>query len=244
VELREFRAELPSTQTEAMRRAREGAPVGTRVVAARQTSGQGRGSHAWASPVGNLYLSLVVRCPGARRSMLPLAVGARLRTALFERYGIRTALKWPNDLLVPGPGGARKLLGILVDVVPSPTLGSAAVVGVGVNVRAPVDSYPIELRDRVVGLGELTEPVPDLGEVEELVVSAVARAVDALGTADGAAELLEECRSALHGVGRRATVDTAVTGVIRGVGEEGELLLDTPSGAVAVRAGNLVVEES
>jgi len=176
--------------------------------------------------------------------MLPLAVGARLRRALFERYGIQTALKWPNDLLVPGPGGPRKLLGILVDVVPSPTLGSVAVVGIGVNVRASLESYPPDLRGRVAELAEWTQGAPDLAEVEELVVSAVHSAIDALATAGGAAEVLEECRSALHGVGRQATVDQEITGVIRGVGEEGELLLDTPSGAVVVRAGNLVVEES
>ncbi|MCI4342687.1 MAG: biotin--[acetyl-CoA-carboxylase] ligase [Thermoplasmata archaeon] len=244
MELREFRAELPSTQTEATRRAREGAPVGTRVVAARQTAGQGRGSHIWASPVGNVYLSLVLPCPPTHRSILSLAVGVRLRTALFERYGVPTSLKWPNDLLVAGPNGTRKLAGILVDVVPSPTLGTAAVVGVGVNVRAPLESYPPELRGRVAGLDEWADTAPDLGEVEELVVSAIHSAVDALATAGGAADVLEECRSSLHGVGRRATIDAAITGVIRGVGEEGELLLDTPSGAIVIRAGNLVLEES
>jgi BirA family transcriptional regulator, biotin operon repressor / biotin---[acetyl-CoA-carboxylase] ligase len=244
VELREFRAELPSTQSEAIRRVREGAPDGTRVVAARQTAGLGRGGHAWVSPEGNLYLSLVVRAPAEHRSMLPLAVGARLRAALADRYGARSRLKWPNDLLVLGHGAPRKLSGILVDTLVSPALGVAAVIGIGVNVSAPPASYPSGLRGRVISLAELTTVPPALDDVERTAVRASVSAVAALGSAAGAAGILAECRAALHGVGRRASVGASLTGTIRTIGEEGELWLDTPSGAVAIRSGDLVVEEA
>jgi BirA family biotin operon repressor/biotin-[acetyl-CoA-carboxylase] ligase len=242
VTLRVFRTELPSTQAEAVRRARDGAPEGTRVVANRQTAGRGRGEHVWASPEGNLYLSVLLRFPTTHRPILSLAVGVRLRAALAERYGVATLLKWPNDLLLAEAAPARKLAGILIDVVPSPTLGRVAVVGVGVNVAADPDAYPDDLRDRVVGLSELVPETPDLGVVEGLAVSAVRDAVDELATPSGTAALLEDCRAALYGLGRSATVDAELTGVIRGVGDEGELWLDTPTGAVAVRAGSLVLE--
>ncbi|MCI4373187.1 MAG: biotin--[acetyl-CoA-carboxylase] ligase, partial [Thermoplasmata archaeon] len=155
MELREFRAELPSTQTEAARRAREGAPEGTRIVARRQSAGRGRGSHGWSSPEGNLYLSVVFRAPIKNRALLPLAVGARLRAALEARFGVRSVLKWPNDLLVLGNGAPRKLAGILLDAVPSPNLGIAVVVGIGINVAARSVAYAPEVRLRVVSLSEL-----------------------------------------------------------------------------------------
>ncbi|MCI4373188.1 MAG: hypothetical protein L3K02_06050, partial [Thermoplasmata archaeon] len=79
---------------------------------------------------------------------------------------------------------------------------------------------------------------------EELAVEAAASAVSALATTQGAADILAECRSALHGVGQPAMVDATVAGVIRSLGDEGELWLDTPSGAVAIRSGDLVVEEA
>jgi BirA family biotin operon repressor/biotin-[acetyl-CoA-carboxylase] ligase len=161
---------------------------------------------------------------------------------LAERFGVATLVKWPNDLLLAEDPPARKLAGILVDVVRSPTLGRMAVVGIGVNVAADPDGYPADLRDRVVGLSELVPDPPDLRPVEELVVSAVRDAVRELASPSGSTAVLEECREALYGLGRSATVDAAWTGVIRGVGEEGELWLDTPNGAVAVRAGNLVLE--
>jgi BirA family transcriptional regulator, biotin operon repressor / biotin---[acetyl-CoA-carboxylase] ligase len=243
VELREFRTELPSTQSEAVRRAREGALEGTRVVALRQTEGRGRGGRAWASPPGNLYLSLIIRSPQSHVAMLPLAVGASLRSAIARRYAVRTALKWPNDLLVLGPGPSRKLSGVVSDQVASPTLGAAAIVGVGVNVAAPAEAYPAEIRKRVVGLAELVEPAPAVDEVEELAVHSVESAAASLRSDSGVTEILEECRAALHGVGHRARVDSTLSGVIRGLGDEGELWLETPGGARAVCAGTLVVEE-
>jgi BirA family biotin operon repressor/biotin-[acetyl-CoA-carboxylase] ligase len=175
--------------------------------------------------------------------MLPLAVGASLRSAIACRYGVRTVLKWPNDLLVLGEGRSRKLSGILLDRVASPTLGTAAVVGVGVNVSAPMESYPAEVRGRVVGLEELVGHPTALDEVEELAVGSVESAVESLRTEAGVTRILEECRAALHGVGRRATVDASLSGVIRHLGDEGEIWLDTPNGSLAVRAGELLVEE-
>ncbi len=239
---REFRAELPSTQTEAIRRAREGAPAGTRVVARRQTSGLGRLDHRWASPDGGLYLSLILRAPRSDASLVPLAVGARVGRALAERFGVHPRLKWPNDLLIVDRGPPRKLGGILVDEVDSTELGRASVIGIGLNVSTPPAAFPPEVRSRVVTLGQLVDPVPPLEEVEELVVRAASSAVETLGSPGGAETILAECRAVLHGFGHRATVDGTLAGVITALGEEGELWLRTPEGPVAVRAGDLVVE--
>lgn len=242
--VREFRTELPSTQSEATRRAREGAPAGTRVVAGRQSAGRGRLDHPWASPTGGLYLSLILRSPAEEPSLLPLAVGARIGGALAARYGVRPVLKWPNDLLVLQQGRARKLGGILVDEVDSPSLGRAAVVGIGLNVSTRRSAFPPEVRDRVVTLAELVRPAPSLEDVEELATSAALSAAETLGQPGGAETVLAECRAALHGLGRRATVDGTLSGVITALGEEGELWLATADGPVAVRAGDLVVEEA
>ncbi len=244
VGLREFRTELPSTQTEALRRARSGASSGTTVVARRQTAGRGRLDHAWTSPEGGLYLSLVVRAPKENRALLPLAVGARVARALADRYGVRSVLKWPNDLLVLEGRRARKLAGILTDEVDSPTLGRAAVVGVGVNVTTPRSAFPPELAARVVTLADLMDEPPSLDSLEEVVVEAIESAAAGLDAPSSVPALLEECRAALHGVGRRATVDGTLTGVIRALGDEGELWLATRDGPVAIRAGDLVVEEA
>ena len=61
-----------STNDEAARLAEAGAPEGTVVWAREQTGGRGRRGRAWASPVGNLYSSTILRpdCPAARAAEL------------------------------------------------------------------------------------------------------------------------------------------------------------------------------
>ena len=58
-------AAIGSTNDEAKALARAGAADGTLVWADEQTAGRGRRGRAWASPPGNLYLSLVQRPGGA-----------------------------------------------------------------------------------------------------------------------------------------------------------------------------------
>src|ERR1700709_2730143 len=106
---------IGSTNDEARRLANEGAPHGTVVHADEQITGRGRLSHTWFSPPGNLYVSIVLRTgqPAARAAELSflaaLAVADTVE-ALLPR-GIRTMLKWPNDVLVNG----AKIAGILLE---------------------------------------------------------------------------------------------------------------------------------
>jgi len=237
-------AVLPSTQDEAIRRAREGAEEGTVVVARRQERGRGRLSHSWSSPLGGLYLSTIVREPRYEPGLLPVAIGARLALALRHQMGVATVVKWPNDLLVLAPGRpARKLAGILVDRVASPTLGTALVVGVGLNVTRPSEGFPPELEGRVAVLTDVGVPPPQERLVESLVVGAIRAASESLNTEVGHAQAVQECRNALYGLGHRALVDGEPAGVIRSLGDDGALYLERNGERVAVRAGDLTVLE-
>lgn len=132
-----------STNEEAKHLARAGAEDGTLVWARSQAKGRGRGGRDWASPPGNLYLSLVLRpdCPPARAPELSfvaaLALGATIGSLLPPLVELR--YKWPNDVLVSG----RKIGGILLEA--ESTGGSRIewlVLGVGLNVA----TFPAEAR--------------------------------------------------------------------------------------------------
>lgn len=238
--LRRAFEELPSTQTEAIRLAREGQPAGTYVVAARQTAGQGRSAHAWISPAGGLYLSVIVALPGVRAGLVPLAVGERLRQQFEESYGVRSVLKWPNDLLVPADGvPPRKLAGILIDRVRD----DVAVVGVGVNVGGERAEFPPDLRDRVAILRELTSYPPEVSQVETEVLEVIQSTGELLESDAGRRALLGACRRSLYGRGRTALVDGRRVGIIQDLGEDGELWVEGDHGPEAVWAGDLTVVE-
>jgi len=242
---REFYDELPSTQDRALVLARIGSPEGTHVVARRQANGRGRLDRAWESPEGGLYCSVVLRRPRDHAGLLPLTVGAHLAGALRERFALPVVLKWPNDILIGAAGTPpRKLSGILTDEVASPTLGRAAVVGVGVNVRLDPERLPPELRARVAALDEFVDPAPSLEEVETIVIDSALRAAGSLAEPGGATRARDLCRSLLYGVGRAVTVDGRPAGTLESLGEEGELWLSTATDRVAIWAGDVRVEEA
>lgn len=119
---------------------------GSVLVADRQTAGRGRRGRRWwsaqVSPADSLTFSLLWRFPrGAALSGLSLAVGVALANALAELGASGVRLKWPNDLLVETPEGFAKLGGILIELS-SGASGTAAVIGIGLNLRPPLEVPP------------------------------------------------------------------------------------------------------
>ena len=242
--VREFYDEISSTQDRALELARSGAAEGTTVVARRQTLGRGRHGHRWEAPEGGLYLSIVLSSPSPAEPLLPLALGAGLAETFGDGANSPIRVKWPNDVLVVPPvGRSRKLAGILVDRIPSPTLESAAVAGIGVNVSVDPGSYPRSMASSIVGLAELISPAPTLELVERNVVSTVLETVERLRDPSGRAETLGLCRRLLWGVGLPAEIDGRPVGRIVALGEAGELWVEEDGDRVPIRAGDLRVVE-
>jgi BirA family biotin operon repressor/biotin-[acetyl-CoA-carboxylase] ligase len=135
---------VDSTNLEAARRARAGAPEGTLIWAREQTSGRGRRGRRWASPGGNLYFSLLLR-PQARPAEAA-QVGFVAAVALAETLvgclpsERRISCKWPNDLLVDG----AKIAGILLEAEALGAEPAALVLGMGVNLASHPEglAYP------------------------------------------------------------------------------------------------------
>jgi BirA family biotin operon repressor/biotin-[acetyl-CoA-carboxylase] ligase len=129
--------EVGSTNDVAELLAAAGVAEGALVVADRQTAGRGRLGRRWLSPHGGLWCSVLLRpVGGPSRGLLSLAVGVAVAEAAEMAAGVRTGLKWPNDVLVEG----RKVAGVLIEAA-----GGAVIVGVGVNVTVPADALPNDI---------------------------------------------------------------------------------------------------
>lgn len=134
-----------STQDVARFLAEQGAPHGTLVWAERQTAGRGRLERKWASPAGNLYVSLVLRPKVKADGLADLslaAAGAAARAAA-KLSGAEAYVKPPNDVYVPTGGGPRKVCGILLEAA-GRARGAVEwlVIGVGMNVNAAPKDVP------------------------------------------------------------------------------------------------------
>ena len=128
-------ARLDSTQAEMKRLIRDYAlPDACVITAAEQTNGRGRNRDArWASEAGNNALfSMFIRLNKVLSpASLYQSAGLAVVNVLNERYGVETALKYPNDVIYDG----KKLAGVLIDTHMRGRKISYAVIGIGLNVN-------------------------------------------------------------------------------------------------------------
>lgn len=147
---------VDSTNTCLMRQSAEGAPHLTCLAAEIQSAGRGRRGRAWQmEPGGALAFSLLWRSARGAGALsgLSLAVGVAAIRALRESGITEARLKWPNDILL----GQGKLAGILIELQGDMLGPSAAVIGMGLNLRLSPRAREVIEQD-VADLAHLPTP--------------------------------------------------------------------------------------
>ncbi len=121
---------------------------GTGVAASSQTSGVGRAGTRWESPEGGLYVSVLAGAgtPAAETDTLGEAASiAVLETAAEVVPGVDVFLKWPNDAVVRMPRNrVGKVAGVVVRADTDGTRVLRAVISVGLNMEATIESAQVE----------------------------------------------------------------------------------------------------
>ena len=232
---------LPSTNTEALRQARQGAPEGLCVVAREQTQGRGRQERIWVSPTdAGLYFSIVlrpVRLDTRAWPLLTLMAALSVWDALLEACELETDIKWPNDIMAD----ERKLCGILAETTETET-GRAVVVGIGINLTDR--AFPPELKAVATSVSSLTGKTTDAETLMQSLIRSLGARYKLLQTTNGEELIIEEWSrrsSYAHNRRVRATLATeTVTGWTRGLEPDGALRVETEQGEIKiVRAGDV-----
>ena len=230
----EWHAELPSTNTELLRRAVSDRPpvAGTVLAVQRQTAGRGRYERSWISG-RDLTFSLLLRPDSApaRTLSLPMAVALGV-CDLLQHYGLTAQTKWPNDVLIAG----RKICGIL-----SERAADAVVVGVGLNVN--MDAAEAAALDKPATSLKLETTVEHrVEEVLEDLLERLPRWIDRWEQ-DGFEALRQDFSARCYNLGRQVLVaegrDEPTQGLLTGFGAEGQLLLLRDGRRLEVWAGDL-----
>ena len=230
---------IDSTNLEAMRQARAGAPEGLCIIAREQTRGRGRLDRSWESPKdAGLYFSMVLR-PRLQVHGWPLItlMGAlAVSDALRKECGLHVDIKWPNDICV----GERKLCGILAETVETEK-GLAAVLGIGINLK---DGSLPDVRELAISVESATGSQVNSDSVLKGLIKAVRERYEFLHHPGGAEHTLREwCANSSYAVDRRVRVSlTSETfdGTTRGLESDGALRVETDTGKIRiVRAGDV-----
>lgn len=245
---------IDSTNSELLRR--RAASVGTVQVllAERQTGGRGRRGRPWASPLAaHVYLSVARTFSGglARLGGLSLVAGVAAVEALHGLGFSAARLKWPNDLVVAGPDGLRKLGGLLVEGSGEHAGPARAVIGLGLNVRMPAGSAAA-IDQPWCDLAALAAPGAHALPARNAIVAALlARLLPALDAfdAEGLAPFLPRYAALDALAGEAVTLHSADAagriGTALGLAEDGALRVRLEDGReLRVHAGEVSVRRT
>lgn len=239
----EFVASTGSTNSDLVARARQSAPL--RIVlraACEQTAGRGRLGRIWhGSANGSLLFSIAIPWNGdfASTAAVTLACGLGVAQCL-RAHEVPVQLKWPNDILLDG----RKLAGILTETAEDPRGNRTIVVGMGLNLflepaqQMAIGQSVAELAEKCGRASVRTQREQWLGRLAQAMIDAV-REFDAHGFA-GMRERFDACL-AFFGqvVDLHAPGQATLHGTVRGVDEQGRLLLDCQGTVRALISGEI-----
>ena len=99
---------ISTTQNFAIKIASEKNENGTVIISKKQTGGRGRMKRKWKSPVGGIWMSIIIN-PNfdiSYATLVPIATSLALCIAMEKILKIKPELKWPNDITIKG----KKLL--------------------------------------------------------------------------------------------------------------------------------------
>jgi BirA family biotin operon repressor/biotin-[acetyl-CoA-carboxylase] ligase len=228
---------VTTTMDVARKEAKAGASEGTVVVAEEQTLGRARLGRTWINPPGVVAVSIILHPEMSQLIRLTMVASLATSRCIEKATGLKTAIKWPNDVLVNG----KKISGILTESALRGQSVDWAVIGIGINVNFDPKAYP-EIADIATSLSvELGGKVSEL-EVLLHLLNELEFFYSALRRGE---PIYRQWRDKLETLGKVVQVKTGndiEKGYAESVDEDGALMLRSPDGTlVRIVAGEVTL---
>jgi BirA family biotin operon repressor/biotin-[acetyl-CoA-carboxylase] ligase len=216
---------------------------GAVIIADSQQKGRGRLGRKWESPPGvNIYMSIVLipKIESKDATLITIMASVACATALRSITGLHVAIKWPNDLMVSD----KKIGGILTELKTDRGRIISAIVGIGINVNAGIDTYPADVQEIATSLKNET----GMSYSREIVISEILNEMDywyKILNRMGKGIILLEWQKLTSTLGREVKVivgKETFTGLAESIDSEGMLILRLPSGILKkISSGDLTI---
>ena len=229
-----------STMEAARQEAKQAAAEGTVVITEEQTVGRGRVKRVWLSPKGSISLSVVLYPAISQLPYLIMLTSVAVARSIEATAGLKTQLKWPNDVLIKG----KKVCGILIENELQGDKVLWAIIGIGINANIRMKDFP-EIAATATSLSD--ELGKDISRVE--IIRRLLVEMEKLYLSLGDGELIyQEWRDRLMTLDRRVQVvegEKTLEGVAEAVSKDGSLVLRHDNGSVShVVAGDVTLRDT
>ena len=232
-----------STNDEAEKLARKGAPEGTVVFSREQTRGRGRKERRWVSYKGKgLYMSVLLRPPHAEVQLLSILAGIAVCDAVYDLTGVRLQIKWPNDLIWE----QKKVGGILIEGTFLGDCLSYAVLGIGMNMAHREKDFPENIRKRSVSLRMITKKMIESEALLKKICSSLNDRYKMFLEEDYKTILSSFLNHSVFPPGAAIKVRSdkrSITGIFKGIDQQGRLLIDNGDRMQSIVEGRISAVE-
>ena len=229
----EVRTSTGSTNADVELLANAGAPIGTCVIADEQTTGRGRLGREWVSPPqSGLWMSVFVSParPVAEWGWIPLIAGIAVVRAIEETTNTSLALKWPNDVVIPGSAATNDAAGLKLGGILVERIDRGAVIGIGVNIS--MEQLPVPTATTLTAQG--------LNVTRDALAAAVLRSLEALLAQWETHSLADEYLALCSTIGKPVRVvrpeHEDLIGTATGIDGDGHLIVDN---SIVIAAGDV-----
>ena len=234
---------IDSTNSYLLELGDKGFPEGTVAVADEQTSGRGRFARRWeAEPLSSLLFSILLRPVFLNRDevfILTFSASVAVAEAIEIVTGVKTELKWPNDVLIHG----RKACGILLESDFEGEKLNYVVIGIGLNVNQAV--FPDEIKTKAVSLSMAAGRSFDREELLSSILLRFKEVYESLKERDFYS-IMKRWRDKCLMFGKRIKFNVAgkeIEGVLEEVTDDGAVSVRTSSGVLKFTAGEMTISE-
>ncbi|MDL2246181.1 biotin--[acetyl-CoA-carboxylase] ligase [Methanobrevibacter sp. OttesenSCG-928-K11] len=225
--------EVMSTNTLAKFFAEQNFEEGTVIISEKQTKGRGRSGKKWESPLGGIWLSLILRphVDPSKASLITLATGVAVANTIKSFDIDNVEIKWPNDILING----KKVSGVLTEAVAKLNTIEYIVVGVGIDANLDIDTMPRDLQEDSTSLSnELNKNVDEVEVIIKFLEEFEKVFIEFSG--EKYEDILKEWRRESYSIGKYVNIQepfgNSFDGYIVGINKEGVLIVEKADGTL------------
>lgn len=215
---------------------------GTILIAEEQLQGRGRLGRNWASPNGKgIYMSIILKpeVDPMKVAKITLVGAAAVNRALAE-LGIKSEIKWPNDIIIQG----KKVCGILTEMNCELNMINYVIMGIGINVNSNEEDIPEDLKDTATSLKLATSKLIN----RKILLSSILNHFEQLYTSfkeiGDISETIEICKSNSAILGKEIQVinrNQIRIGKAIDINKDGELVVAFDIGVETIYSGEVSI---
>ena len=237
--------EIDSTQNFAQQIASDKKENGTIIIAEKQTTGRGRLNRKWTSPKGGIWFSLIIhpKFDVSSSTLIPILSAVALSKSIKTVLGIKTEVKWPNDITMNG----KKVAGMLVDASFQANNIDYLILGIGINFD--IDAKKLEKRlsetPNFYGVNSLRkndDKTPPKVLLKEFLLQFEKNLLQ-LDNGEKS-KIVKEWTKRAVGIGKKITINTSngkISGISQGIDNDGALKIKIKRQTKRIFVGDLVL---